>query len=382
MIDSNLVEFVERNFCDVVKDLTSGNHKICGKDYLMEGRFPIIDQGSNFCSGYTNSKEILCKTELPCIIFGDHTRVLKYIDTPFALGADGVKVLKPIQGLDERYLFHFLKNLDIPSAGYSRHFKFLKEKKIRYPLQLSEQKHIVAILDKADTIRQKREKVIKLAEDFLRVIFFKMFGDPIENPKNFKKAPITELAEIITGFAFKSNDYVGDSSESVRLCRGANTLTGYLDWADTKFWPKNKLEKLDNYLIKAGDIILAMDRPWISNGLKVCIFPENQRETYLVQRVARLRPRCEYYTNYIYSCIKSPAFEKHCRPTETTVPHISPVELKNFEVLIPNPELMDKYHSIASTINNSLSKMATCNISGDALFSKLCQQAFSGHLKR
>ncbi|WP_234007528.1 hypothetical protein [Cronobacter sakazakii] len=113
MIDSNLVEFVERSFCDVVKDVTSGNHKIGGKDYLMEGRFPIIDQGSNFCSGYTNSKELLCKTELPCIIFGDHTRVLKYIDTPFALGADGVKVLKPIKGLDERYLFYFLKNLDI-----------------------------------------------------------------------------------------------------------------------------------------------------------------------------------------------------------------------------------------------------------------------------
>ena len=256
-------------------------------------------------------------------------------------------------------------------------------KELLIPLpSLDDQKRIVAILDKAAVICKKRDQTIKLADDFLRSTFLDMFGDPVVNPKNLEKAPITELTEIITGFAFKSNDYVGDSSESVRLCRGANTLTGYLDWDDTKFWPKNKLEKLDNYLIKAGDIILAMDRPWISNGLKVCIFPENQRETYLVQRVARLRPRCESYTNYIYSCIKSPAFEKHCRPTETTVPHISPVELKNFEVLIPNSELMDKYHSIASTINNSLNKMNTCNISGDALFSKLCQQAFSGHLKR
>lgn len=382
MIDSKLVEFVEKDFFSVVKDLTSGNPKIGSKDYLIEGRFPIIDQGSNFCSGYTNSKELLCNIELPCIIFGDHTRVLKYVDTPFALGADGVKVLKPIKGLSEKYLFYFLKNLDIPSAGYSRHFKFLKENNIKYPLQLSEQKRIVSILDKADGIRQKREQAIKLADDFLRATFLDIFGDPVENPKKLKRSSITELADIITGFAFKSNDYVGDSSESVRLCRGANTLTGYLDWADTKFWPKNKLEKLDNYLIKAGDIILAMDRPWISNGLKVCIFPESQRETYLVQRVARLRPRSESYVNYIYSCIKSPAFEKHCCPTETTVPHISPVELKNFEVLIPPDELMDKFHSIASTINNSLNKMASGDISSDALLSKLSQQAFSGHLKR
>ncbi|MCT6976161.1 restriction endonuclease subunit S, partial [Salmonella enterica subsp. enterica serovar Yoruba] len=254
--------------------------------------------------------------------------------------------------------------------------KKIQDIKIRLP-SLKEQKRIAAILDKADGIRQKREQAIKLADDFLRSTYIDMFGDPIGNPKKFKRSPITELADIITGFAFKSNEYIIDAPESVRLCRGANTLTGYLDWADTKFWPKNKLDKLDNYLINAGDIILAMDRPWISDGLKVCIFPENQRETYLVQRVARLRPRCEYYTNYIYSCIKSPAFEKHCCPTETTVPHISPVELKNFEVLIPPDELMIRFHSIVSIINNSLNKMASGDVDSDALFSKLSQQAFS-----
>lgn len=312
---------------------------------------------------------------------------LNWSDKEYCLGR-GVAGLRGKESLDQGFLWHCLNynRNALSSKGTGSTFKQISRNHIEeliIPLPpIEEQRRIADILDKADGIRQKRKQAIKLAENFLRVTFLEMFNNPVKNPKNLKKAPITELAEIITGFAFKSNDYVGDSLESVRLCRGANTLTGYLDWGDTKFWPKNKLEKLDNYLIKAGDIILAMDRPWISNGLKVCIFPENQRETYLVQRVARLRPRCESYTNYIYSCIKSPAFEKHCRPTETTVPHISPVELKNFEVLIPNSELMDKYHSIASTINNSLNKMDTCNISGDALFSKLCQQAFSGHLKR
>lgn len=290
--------------------------------------------------------------------------------------------------VDRDYLFRWLESQSslIESEGKGATVKgitlpFLKGLNVPIP-PINEQKRIAAILDKADAIRQKREQAIKLADDFLCATFLDMFGDPVENPKKLKKAPITELADVITGFAFKSNEYISDTPESVRLCRGANTLTGYLDWADTKFWPKNKLEKLDNYLIKAGDIILAMDRPWISSGLKVCIFPENQRETYLVQRVARLRPRCESYTNYIYSCIKSPAFEKHCCPTETTVPHISPVELKNFEVLIPPDELMVNFHSIVSIINNSLNKMASGDIDSDALFSKLSQQAFSGHLKR
>ncbi|EPL0370383.1 restriction endonuclease subunit S [Klebsiella pneumoniae] len=300
----------------------------------------------------------------------------------------GFKSLIPGRNVHNKYLYHCIKKFvpQLELLGNGATFKEVSKKVVEnfeIPLPpFEEQKRIADILDKADSLRQKREQAMKLANDFLRTTFLNMFGDPVENPKKLKKAPITELAEVITGFAFKSNQYISDAPESVRLCRGANTLTGYLDWADTKFWPKNKLEKLDNYLIKAGDIILAMDRPWISSGLKVCIFPENQRETYLVQRVARLRPRCESYTNYIYSCIKSPAFEKHCCPTETTVPHISPVELKNFEVLIPPDELMANFHSIVSIINNSLNKMASGDIDSDALFSKLSQQAFSGHLKR
>ncbi|ECJ2450557.1 restriction endonuclease subunit S [Salmonella enterica] len=304
---------------------------------------------------------------------------------------DGWLVLSPKNNqIHIDYFYHYLNSpaakiiISNKAAGAvvkNLNSDIVRNLEIPFP-PFAEQVRIASTLDKVDGIRQKREQAIKLADDFLRATFLEMFGDPVENPKKLKKSPITELADVITGFAFKSNEYINDSSEAVRLCRGANTLTGYLDWADTKFWPKNKLEKLDNYLIKAGDIILAMDRPWISSGLKVCIFPENQRETYLVQRVARLRPRCESYTNYIYSCIKSPAFEKHCCPTETTVPHISPVELKNFEVLIPPDELMVNFHSIVSIINNSLNKMASGDIDSDALFSKLSQQAFSGHLKR
>lgn len=243
---------------------------------------------------------------------------------------------------------------------------------------LPEQKRIAAILDKADAIRRKRQQAIQLADDFLRAVFLDMFGDPVTNPKGFKKAPITELADVITGFAFKSNKYVSDSNDSVRLCRGTNTLTGYFDWSDTAYWPKSMLEDLDGYLIREGDVILAMDRPWISSGLKVCVFPKNQRSTYLVQRVARLRPKDLAYTDYIHSCIKSQAFERHCCPTETTVPHISPIELKGFEVLIPDSALIKKYHNVVSLLNISAEKMSDNNKQNESLFHSLCQKSFSG----
>lgn len=363
-------------FIEAVKDATAGNPKLPKQDYLELGKYPVVDQGQSLFGGYTNDPGMLANVVMPAIVFGDHTRLFKFINEPFCLGADGAKILEPKADLDKKFLYHYLRSLRIESAGYSRHFKFLKENVVPVP-PLPEQKRIATILDKADAIRRKRQQAIQLADEFLRAVFLDMFGDPVTNPKEFKKGPITELADVITGFAFKSNEYISDAPEGVRLCRGANTLTGYFDWSETVYWPKTKLENLEGYLIKAGDIILAMDRPWISNGLKVCIFPKNERDTYLVQRVARLRPRQAFLTDYIYSCIRSKAFEIHCCPTETTVPHISPVELKSFEVPLPSDQALEKFHSIVSKARNGLGEMVSSAGTTEEMFSALSQKVFS-----
>lgn len=245
---------------------------------------------------------------------------------------------------------------------------------------LPEQKRIATILDKADAIRRKRQQAIQLTDDFLRAVFLEMFGDPVTNPKGFEKGYITELADIITGNAFRSNEYVDDSDSAVRICRGTNVLTGYFDWSDIAYWPKDKLEGVERYLLSGGDVILAMDRPWISTGLKVCIFPAGEKDTYLVQRVARLRPKKAILSDYLYSCIKSKAFEQHCCPTETTVPHISPIELREYEVLIPNQDLLYKYHEIVSKIRTVVGRMQEEAICADNVFESLNQNAFSGRL--
>lgn len=185
-------------FSLIVKDATSEYSKLQKSEYLERGRFPIVDQGQQKFGGYTDDESVVSLDGCPAIVFGDHTRIFKFIDEPFCLGADGAKVLEPKAELDKKFLFYYLSSLDIESAGYSRHFKFLKENVVPVP-PLREQKRIAAILDKADAIRRKRQQAIQLADDFLRAVFLDMFGDPNSNPKNADVLPMTEVFDIKTG---------------------------------------------------------------------------------------------------------------------------------------------------------------------------------------
>lgn len=185
-------------FSLAVKDATSEYSKLQKSEYLEQGRFPIVDQGQNKFGGYINDESVVSLEGYPAIVFGDHTRIFKFIEEPFCLGADGAKVLEPKVELDRKFLFYYLSSLNIESAGYSRHFKFLKENVVPVP-PLPEQKRIAAILDKADAIRRKRQQAIQLADDFLRAVFLDMFGDPNNNSKNVPVLPMTEVFNIRTG---------------------------------------------------------------------------------------------------------------------------------------------------------------------------------------
>ena len=119
------------DFEDAFENVPISNLKIPQKQYLSSGTIPIVDQGVNLIGGFTNdvSKSIRPKREL--IVFGDHTKCFKLIKFPFAPGADGIKVLKPII-IDTLFAYYACRALRLPDRGYSRHFGFLKKSK--FPL--------------------------------------------------------------------------------------------------------------------------------------------------------------------------------------------------------------------------------------------------------
>jgi len=140
-------------------------NQILSADIQPSGRFPVIDQGQAFIAGYSDAEKRVIGDDLPLVIFGDHTRCVKYVDFPFILGADGTKVLKPREDLfDPKFFYYALLSLDIPNRGYNRHFSVLKEKSLPRP-EKDEQRKIAAVLGIVQRAIEQQEQLLQRTAD-------------------------------------------------------------------------------------------------------------------------------------------------------------------------------------------------------------------------
>ena len=143
---------IPENWCwckieDITIPIGNKNNQIQSKEVLKDGKIPVVSQGQNLIDGYSNETEKAIK-DIPVIMFGDHTRNVKYIDFPFIIGADGTKFFKPI--LCNKYYIYYLItfiSLKLRNRGYARHYSLLKEEWLPLP-PLVEQKRIVAAIEK------------------------------------------------------------------------------------------------------------------------------------------------------------------------------------------------------------------------------------------
>jgi type I restriction enzyme, S subunit len=177
-------ECVEPVRVDRARQIKRGN-------YLPDGEYPIVDQGQGLIAGWTNKAEAVLKDGLPYIVFGDHTRLFKYIDFPFALGADGTKLISPSSNINPRHFYYALTSLDIPSRGYSRHYGILKEKSIPLP-PLPEQKKIAAVLLKLQQAISAQDKIIQSLRDLKKSTMHHLFTHGLRG----EQTKMTEIGEI------------------------------------------------------------------------------------------------------------------------------------------------------------------------------------------
>jgi type I restriction enzyme, S subunit len=142
---------------EILKKVKRGE-KIQKQDYAAEGSIPVVDQGKEFLGGYTDNRESLIFEDLPLIVFGDHTRALKFIDFPFACGADGTQLLKSNDERMPMTLFYYaLSSIDLSDFAYARHFKFMKEETLVLP-----EKSIADLFDQfVSPLREQTRSLMK-----------------------------------------------------------------------------------------------------------------------------------------------------------------------------------------------------------------------------
>ena len=234
--------------------------KVLSRDYKSTGSFPIVDQGQNLIAGWTDDGGGLISTSLPVVIFGDHTRAFKYVDFPFVRGADGTQVLRPKPGIDPLFFYYACKAIDLPSRGYNRHFRVLKEKEIPTP-PLHEQRSIAHALRRVDDATSFQDQQIRTLADLKRAAMRTLFTRGLrgEAQKETEIGPIPESWEItaIVDVAVTTQyglSVRGRVSGTYPILRMNCQEDGKVHYRDIQFVDLDS-ESYDRFRVKPGDLL-------------------------------------------------------------------------------------------------------------------------------
>ncbi len=233
--------------------------------YSTEGKFPVVDQGQQFISGWTNNQELVIE-DLPVIIFGDHTRTLKYVDFPFVLGADGTKAIKPNKLFCSLFFYYSLKNIEIPNRGYNRHYNLLKKELVCLP-PLPEQRKIAKTLSTIQKAIETQDKIIANVQELKKATMERLFTKGLnggktkqteigEMPEGWEVVPIEQIAHTRSGGTPSRNNskfYKGN----VQWVKSGELNDAYIYETEESI-TEEAIEESSAKLLKPGTLLIAL----------------------------------------------------------------------------------------------------------------------------
>lgn len=291
------------------------------------------------------------------------------------------------------YLYWYLKFFDWDNAvgndvkvkGKTLNKAKLKEIDVFFP-PIEEQKRIVTILDQVFADIEKARATVETNLKNARELF-DSYLQQVFNRGDDERVKLGDEIELLTGFAFKSKEYV-THEKSIPLIRGDNIVQGQLRWDGVKLWPTERLVEFEKYELAANDIVLAMDRTWVKAGIKVAKIANEDLPALLVQRVARLRCKSSLDPDFLYYLIRSKFFENYVLSIQTGlgVPHISGKQIQSFIFNKPSYDeqlqLIKKMNALSFEVQ-SLEAVYRCKLNSlEELKKSILQKAFSGELTK
>lgn len=362
-------------FIDSFVDVTKKARKLPTSEYKITGKHPIIDQGQKQIAGYTDIEEGLF-TDVPAIIFGDHTRVIKYIDTPFFIGADGVKVIKCLdKQANYNYLYYLLSSVRIPNTGYNRHYKWLKEAHLVEHTK-EEQEIIVVVLSTIDNILDLYSVQLNKLDELIKSRFVEMFGDP--NHTNWKHFALGDcLVSIENGKSYVC-DSISRTGNNPAILKLSAVTYGRYD-------PDENKSMLDRDLfdckleVKDKDLLFTRKNTPELVGMSAYVFT-TPKNLMMPDLIFRLNTMDSCNGIYLWQLINHELFRNNIRciasGTAKSMSNISKERLYKLIIPLPPLELQNRFAVFVTQVEKQKATLQQSINKLEALKKSLMQDYF------
>lgn len=378
-------DWVDIKFKEAVIKVSTTKQKLKQSEYLVSGKIPVVDQGQNLIGGYTNEEDRILDCNLPVIVFGDHTKIVKLINFPFAPGADGTKVLEPKKFVLSKYV-SFLTNViafQIKDKGYARHYQHIEKEFLPLP-PLPIQRAIVSKIETLFSDLDNGIADLKKAQNQLKIYRQAVLKKAFEGEFDFSR--LGDIAHIIGGVT-KGRKLEGQETTELPYLRVANVQDGFLNLEVIKYI-KVLVTDLDKYRLIKEDVLFTEggDRDKLGRGtvwkdeIANCIH-QNHIFRARVKEIEKLNPY--YLTYYAQSPDSKNFFFKNGKQT-TNLASINKTVLSNLPIPLPP---INKQHQIVKEIESRLSVCDKVEESisiglekAKALRQSILKKAFEGNL--
>ncbi|MCL2638319.1 MAG: restriction endonuclease subunit S [Oscillospiraceae bacterium] len=359
-------------FDEAINDVTKFATKIKKEDYLPNGQYQIIDQGKEYLAGYANNLKGLY-VDVPVIVFGDHTRILKYIDEPLFIGADGVKLLKTKgNNLNTKFVYYYLTSCRVIDTGYNRHFKWLKEFNIPLP-PLPTQQKIADVLDRASALIEKRRSHIAKLDLLVKSRFVEMFGDPVRNPMGWEVRQINKFATVRIG-PFGSLLHAEDYIEGGFPIVNPSHIIDSKIVTDSKLTlTSEKYNELSAYALRCGDVVLGR-----RGEIGRCAVIED--DDYLCGTGSMfIRIERDYLPMILQRVISSDAMRRvlEDKAVGITMLNLNSNMISNLNVIVPPLHLQTQFADFVRAVDKSKAEMQAGLERLELLYRSLMQKCFN-----
>jgi type I restriction enzyme S subunit len=381
------------------RDRTSSDKKLPQKQYEEAGKYAVIDQGQQLIGGYTNDASLVFNGILPVVVFGDHTRAVKWIDFDFVQGADGVKVFQPEQKLNAKFLYYWMRIIELPDKGYSRHSKFLRETYVPLPPLPEEQRiaeKLESLLGKIREAKALLDEIPEVLQNFRQTVLAAACSGRLTEDWRRQNREVETSTELLKRISLENNihqiknppyvvqlidnrsmiDRLPDTWVAVELgkiCelvpnrnpeKEKDVLFKYIDISSISNVSNAVVELKEFYgaqapsrarrSIQKNDILFSTVRTYLRN---IAMVTQDEEDMLCSTGFCVIRPFKGLQPNYFFYLVLSDAFINNVTLTQTGTSYPATSDKKIFSEMIALPPLSEQ-QEIVRRVESLFSKVA------------------------